>query len=115
MNKFYFINQPIKKKIELNDNNKDKNENFFYLSLNSKKINILTTSDIKYKNFLFSEKYQSTENKFDTPSTSTIDNSQKIFKKKRRYYEMIKNSFPNENINFNNENEFFFKKQCKYN
>ena len=114
MNKFYIINQPIKKKIELNDNNKDKNENFFYLSLNSNKINILTTSDIKYKNFLFSEKYQSTENKFDTPSTSTIDNSQKIFKKKRRYYEVIKNSFPNENNNFNNENEFF-KKECKYN
>ena len=114
MNKFYFINQPIKKKNEFNDNNKDKNEKFFFSSSNCNKINILTPSDIKYKNFLFSEKFQSTENECDSPSTSTIDNSHKIFKKKRRYYEMNKNSFPNENNNFNNENEFL-KKECKYN
>ena len=51
---------------------------------------------------------------YDSSSISTIDNSKRKFKKKRKYNEINKFPFPTENNNnFNNENEFL-KKQCKY-
>ena len=55
MNKLYIINQPIKKSNELNVNNNNTKNNNDNLSF-SNKINILSPSDIKFRNYLFSEK-----------------------------------------------------------
>ena len=115
MNKLYVINQPIKKSNELNVNNNNTKNNNDNLSF-SNKINILSPSDIKFRNYLFSEKksFSEKKNTYDSSSISTIDNSKRKFKKKRKYNEINKFPFPTENNNnFNNENEFL-KKQCKY-